>query len=82
MRAIILKLLMDEKVKAQIKVQIEVLRLCAIFLLATGGSTITLIISGDVFNRKSFFIVCGILLSIVCLVYGFKSLKKLIKLTS
>jgi len=66
---------MDEKVKEQLKFEIEVLRLCVIGLLTVGGGVVSLIVDRPVTGTRAFFISAGIILLIALGTYLHKSLK-------
>jgi len=68
---------MDEKVKEQLKFEIEVLRLCVIGLLTIGSGVVSLILDKPNNVRESFFIAFGIGLFIVLVTRLYRAFKKI-----
>jgi hypothetical protein len=59
---------LTDQVKEQIRFNTEVIRLIAIFLLATGGGVVALIIGGVDSGRKIFFVTGGLLTIFACII--------------
>jgi hypothetical protein len=73
---------MDDKDKERIKFHTEILRLCVVILLTCGGGSIKMVLDGDIIGGKGFLVAMGVLISVTCLVHGYKSVKYIIKLNS
>lgn len=55
---------MNERTKERLKFNLEIVRLCVVALLTTGGGIISLVIEGSINGTKSFFISMGFLFSV------------------
>jgi hypothetical protein len=66
---------MEEKVKEQLKFEIEVLRLCAVSLLTIGGGVVSLIVDRPVNGARAFFIAMGFMLLIFSGTFLYRSIK-------
>jgi hypothetical protein len=71
----------EDKIKEQIKFQIELLRIAAVVMIAIGGGVVELIRNGIGKGSEIFFTSLGLMLFVGTIVVGFKCIKTVRMLT-